>query len=88
MRFLPPEYHFLTPFKSPYLLRLGIEKDGGYIVDQKILKNSNFLISFGMAEEYSFEIDFLRFDKNNKLIIFLFYEEHFLCPSKSVQVEN
>ena len=36
------------------------------------LKNSNFLISFGMAEEYSFEIDFLRFDKNNKLIIFDF----------------
>lgn len=76
MRFLPPEYHFLTPFKSPYLLRLGIEKDGGYIVDQKILKNSNFLISFGMAEEYSFEIDFLKFDKNNKLIIFDFSISH------------
>ena len=38
MRTLPLEYHFLTPFKSSNLLRLGIEKDGGYIVDQKFLK--------------------------------------------------
>ena len=77
MRTLPLEYHFLTPFKSSNLLRLGIEKDGGYIVDQKILKNSDFLISFGMADEYSFEIDFLQFNKNNKLIIYDFSISHF-----------
>ena len=77
MRTLPLEYHFLTPFKSSNLLRLGIEKDGGYIVDQKIFKNSDFLISFGMADEYSFEIDFLQFNKNNKLIIYDFSISHF-----------
>ena len=72
-----PRISFLTPFKSSNLLRLGIEKDGGYIVDQKILKNSDFLISFGMADEYSFEIDFLQFNKNNKLIIYDFSISHF-----------
>ena len=76
MKTLPLEYRFLIPFKSPNLLRLGIEKDGGYIVEQKILKNSDFLVSFGMAEEYSFEIDFLRFNKKNKLIIYDFSISH------------
>ena len=69
MKTLPKEYNFITPLKSTNLCRLGIKKDGGYILDKELLKMSNFLISFGMAEEYSFEEDFLKFNANNKLII-------------------
>ena len=67
MKNLPSEYDFLTPNKTSNLCRLGVEKDGGYILNQEFLKKSNFLISFGMAEEYSFENDFLKRqeDKNN-----------------------
>lgn len=72
MRKLPNEYNFLTPYRSNNLKRLGINKDGGYIVDSFLLKQSNFLISLGMANEYSFEEDFLKIDKNNNLIIYDF----------------
>ena len=73
MKNLPSKYDFLTPNKTSNLCRLGVEKDGGYILNQEFLNKSNFLISFGMAEEYSFEIDFLNLSSKNKLIIFDFF---------------
>ena len=76
MKTLPEEYNFMIPLKSPSLFRLGVNRDGGYILDKKVLGISNFLISFGMAEEYSFETDFLKFSTNNKLIIFDFSISH------------
>ena len=76
MKNLPSEYDFLTPNKTSNLCRLGVEKDGGYILNQEFLNKSNFLISFGMAEEYSFEIDFLNLSSKNKLIIFDFSISH------------
>ena len=76
MKTLPKEYNFMTPLKSPSLLRLGVKKDGVYILDKELLKTSNFLVSFGMAEEYSFEEEFLKFNKNNELIIFDFSVSH------------
>tara|TARA_B100000963_G_C22592633_1_gene656275 strand:- start:550 stop:1359 length:810 start_codon:yes stop_codon:yes gene_type:complete len=77
MKNLPSEYDFLIPNKTSNLYRLGIEKDGGYILDQEFLKKSKFLISFGMAEEYSFEKDFLNLNNENKLVIFDFSINHF-----------
>ena len=76
MNVLPNEYNFLIPLKTPSLIRLGINKDGGYIVDKDILKLSNLLISFGMADEYSFEEDFLKYYYQNNLIIFDYSISH------------
>jgi len=76
MKVLPSEYNFLIPLNTPSLNRLGVKKDGGYILDEDLLKLSNFLISFGMADEYSFEEDFLKYNKNNSLIIFDFSISH------------
>ena len=76
MNVLPNEYNFLIPLKTPSLIRLGINKDGGYIVDKDILKLSNLLISFGMADEYSFEEDFLKYNDQNNLIIFDYSISH------------
>ena len=76
MRNLPSEYDFLIPNKTSNLCRLGVEKDGGYILNREFLNKSNFLISFGMAEEYSFEIDFLNLSSKNKLILFDFFIIH------------
>ncbi len=70
MNVLPDEYNFLIPLKSQSLNRFGINQDGGYILDEEILKLSNFLVSFGMANEFSFEEQFLDYNKKNKLIIF------------------
>ncbi len=77
MKTLPNEYNFLTPFRSPNLSRLGVKKDGGYILDKDLLQKSDFLISFGMAEEYSFEEEFLKLNPKNRLIIFDFSVNHF-----------
>ncbi len=67
---LPSDYNFMLPHSPETLFRLGIHKDGGYIVDEKIVDKTNVLVSFGMADEYSFEIDFLQKNKKNKVYIF------------------
>ena len=64
---LPSDYNFILPYSTETLFRLGVEKDGGYIVDKKIIDKSNILVSFGMADEYSFEIDFLKNEKKQSL---------------------
>ena len=63
---LPSDYNFMLPHSPETLFRLGIHKDGGYIVDEKIVDKTNVLVSFGMADEYSFEIDFTKKQKKIK----------------------
>jgi len=77
MKVLPSEYNILTPLQSENLIRLGINKDGGYIVDGDLLLSSNFMVSFGMANEFSFEKHFLMLKNKNALIIFDFSISHF-----------
>ncbi len=73
---LPSDYNFILPYSPETLFRLGIDKDGGYIIDRKIFEKTNILLSFGMADEYSFEIDFLNKDKKNKVYIFDYSISH------------
>ena len=40
------------------LIRLGRDNDGGYLVCQSDIVNSDLLISFGIADDWSFEKDF------------------------------
>ena len=47
-----------------------IKKDGGYIIDKTTLDKVNHLVSFGMANEFSFETDFLNYQKSNKIQIY------------------
>ena len=69
-KILSSEYNFLLPYPQQILTRMGINKDGGYIVYKKLIDNSNILMSFGMGDEYSFEKDFLRKNEKNKVFIF------------------
>ena len=69
-KILSSEYNFLLPWPQQILTRMGITKDGGYIVYKKLIDDSNILISFGMGDEYSFEKDFLRKNEKNKVFIF------------------
>ena len=62
-KILPEIYNFLRPKHTNNLARFGVNKDGGYVVEATIINKTNHLISFGMADEFSFEIDFLK-DKN------------------------
>ncbi len=69
-KILPKNYNFLRPKQTNNLARFGIKRDGGYIIEKTVLENVNHLISFGMADEFSFELDFLSHNKLNTLQIY------------------
>lgn len=45
------------------LIRLGQDHDGGYIVSQSDVKKSDVLVSLGIGNDWSFEIDFINIKK-------------------------
>ena len=73
---LPVFYNFLRPKQTKNLIRFGVNKDGGYIVDLTSVNRVNHLVSFGMADEFSFENDFLNNNKDNTLEIYDFSVSH------------
>ena len=50
----------LKPKKNYDLVRIGRDNDGGYLVSKKTILESNYLISFGILDDTSFENDFLK----------------------------
>lgn len=62
-----PRYNFLKPYKVKKLERLGRKFDGGYVVCSEVLKKCENLITLGVGDDISFEIDFEK-KKNSKLI--------------------
>ncbi len=52
------KYKFLRPFKVKKLIRLGRNYDGGYLVCNETLKICENLITLGVGDDVSFEIDF------------------------------
>ena len=61
---------YILPLKTDDLVRFGNKNDSGYVVSRKILKEVNFMISFGMSNNWSFEENFLRINSNNKVQIY------------------
>ena len=57
------------PQKNYSLSRFGRNYDGGYLVSNKSILDAKSLISFGVLDDTSFEVDFL---KLNKVPIFCF----------------
>ena len=53
------------------LMRLGDKSDGGYIISNKILIDCKFCLTFGLGDNFSFEIDL---EKKNKKIKFVAYD--------------
>jgi hypothetical protein len=74
----------LKPYISNNLIRLGHNKDGGYIINQEILDKSEVLLTFGLADEFSFEEDFYKYKKDKKIIVYdhsvtkVFWIKHFI----------
>tara|TARA_B100001175_G_C19486280_1_gene629964 strand:+ start:1024 stop:1824 length:801 start_codon:yes stop_codon:yes gene_type:complete len=61
------KYNFLKPYKVKKLLRLGRNFDGGYLVCSDTLKKCENLVTLGVGDDISFEIDFEK-KKNSKNI--------------------
>jgi len=69
MNLVSSEFNFLKPVKFSSLIRLGNKYDGGYILPEYFIKNSDGLISFGYGYDPSFENDYIK-KSNNKVLIF------------------
>jgi len=85
-KILPNIYNFLCPKQTKKLTRFGIKQDGGYIIDLTVVEKVNHLISFGMAEEFSFEIDFLNYNDLNTLQIYDHTVNHKIYLSNILKV--
>ena len=55
---------FLSPKKKYNLIRLGRNFDGGYLVDKQSIKQTKTFISLGINDDWSFQKDFLKINKN------------------------
>ena len=53
-------YNFLAPIIIKDLIRAGSKNDGGYLMSNQVIKNCNFLLSFGLGEDWSLEKYFLK----------------------------
>tara|TARA_Y100000816_G_scaffold285579_1_gene265411 strand:+ start:1491 stop:2273 length:783 start_codon:yes stop_codon:yes gene_type:complete len=63
---------FLRPYnvKKSNLIRIGPRKDGGYIIDKRILGKSKVLISCGLNDDWGFEKDFLKKNGNISILAY------------------
>jgi len=60
---------FLKPIRINLnsLVRLGMNYDGGYVISKKTLEYTKTIITFGLNDDWSFEKDFLKFNKQIKV---------------------
>lgn len=49
--------------KTYDLVRIGRDNDGGYLVEKKSLVDTKFLVGMGLNDDWSFEKDFVEFNK-------------------------
>ena len=56
---IPKNYKYLMPHSFDKLVRVGGQFDGGYVVAQKPLDETDLLISFGLGETFDLEIQFV-----------------------------
>ena len=63
---------FLKPLniKRSNLIRVGPKKDGGYIIDKRIIGKSKTLISCGLNDDWNFEKDFFRKNRDTSIIAY------------------
>ena len=70
--FLPNTLNYLRPLKTD-LLRIGKNKDGGYVFPKNEFEKIDLIISLGMGFEYEnwgFEQEYLKKNKNIKVIFY------------------
>lgn len=56
---IPAELNFLTPMITNQLVRIGRNGDGGYILPESIVQETDTLVSMGINDDWSFDEDFL-----------------------------
>ncbi len=64
------KYNFLIPIKNKDLIRLGREADGGYVVDKNVVQKTDYLVSFGLGSDWSFELDYIKLNGKVKITMY------------------
>ena len=59
---------FLKPIYSSDLIRVGKLNDGGYIVSKNSILDANYLVSFGLNDDWSFEKNFSEQEKKRQFL--------------------
>jgi len=59
--------HSFKPRHKIKLIRIGKNNDGGYLVGNKSLITSKYLISLGISDDWTFEIESLKINSNLKI---------------------
>ncbi len=57
----------LLPIEYPDLIRLGKHNDGGYVVPKSAVEGTDLLLTFGVANDWSFEQDFRKLNPNARI---------------------
>jgi hypothetical protein len=70
MVLMQSDLNFLRPQKTEGLIRLGREKDGGYIVLRDIILRTKNLVSFGLGYDLSFEVDFHKLNPSAGVVVY------------------
>jgi hypothetical protein len=58
------------PYYCSGIIRLGKDHDGGYLVNEKDVINSSWLLSFGIGEDVSFEEQFIKKNERCSVIAY------------------
>ncbi|CAN5348003.1 hypothetical protein BH10BAC4_BH10BAC4_12730 [soil metagenome] len=61
---------FLKPVFLDDLIRVGNANDGGYIINQRNIDKTRYLIGLGVNADWSFEADF--FERKNSIYVYCF----------------
>ena len=75
---LNSEYNFLIPYKVKRLIRFGRKFDGGYLVCNDAIKEIENLITLGVGDDISFEMDLEKFNSLKKVHMYDYTINHFL----------
>ena len=61
---------FFKPKHNYFLERIGKENDGGYLINSESILKSDYLLSFGIFDDWSFEKSFKKYNKNAKIFCY------------------
>jgi len=67
---LKKSLNYLAPIQLKSLIRIGNKRDGGYVLEKNSLKKINFLLSFGLANNFTFEKNFLKLNSESEILIY------------------
>ena len=64
--------NILRPFKSNKhnLLRVGPKKDGGYVIDKRVINKCKTIVTCGLNDDWEFEKHYLKINSESKVFAY------------------